>query len=94
MGEKTDGHPAGGQRFTDRGARFTRRRLLGKAGIATLAAGTGMLLTGCQFDHGPYQGYGTGQSSTSGPAPATGHGSHGSATTGQGNSGSQSGASS
>lgn len=89
MGEHADGRPAErGQRFTDRGQRFGGRRMLGKAGIAALAVGTGVFVTGCQFDHGAYQGYGTGSSSTSGHS-ATPH-----ATSGQGSSGSQSGASS
>jgi hypothetical protein len=90
MGEQTEGRPQErGQRFTDRGERFGRRRFLKKTGIGAVAIGTGALLAGCQFDHGPYQGYGTGQSSTSGqkatPSPSS---------TGQGSSGSQSGASS
>lgn len=90
MGQESDGRPADrGQRFTDRGERFGRRRFLGKAGIAALAVGTGVLVTGCQFDHGPYQGYGTGSSSTSGQT-ATSHAS----SAGQGSSGSQSGTSS
>jgi hypothetical protein len=90
MGEHTDGRPADGrQRFTDRGERFGRRRFLGKAGIAALAVGTGFAVAGCRFDDGPYQGAGTGESSTSGqnatPSPGA---------TGQGSGGSQSGASS
>jgi hypothetical protein len=67
MGEQTDGRPADpGQRFTDGGQRFGRRRFLEKAGIAAVGVGTGVLLTGCQFNRGPSQGSGTGQSSTSG----------------------------
>ena len=90
MGEQTDGRPAErGQRFTDGGQRFGRRRILGKAGIAALAVGTGVLVAGCQFDHGAYQGYSTGNSSTSGQT-ATPHAT----SSGQGSSGSQSGASS
>jgi hypothetical protein len=90
MGEQTEGRPAErGQRFTDRGERFGRRGFLKKAGIGAVAVGTGALLAGCQFDHGAYQGYSTGQSSTSGqnatPSPSS---------TGQGSGGSQSGASS
>jgi hypothetical protein len=95
MGEQTDGRsPERPGRFTDRGARFTRRRFLGGAGIAAVTAGTGILATGCQFDDGTYQGKrvqgsDTGQSSTSGQnAPS------GKATSGQGSSGSQSGESS
>lgn len=89
MGEQTGGRPPDrGQRFTDRGQRFGRRRLLGKAGIAALAVGTGVFVAGCQFDHGPYQGDTPGSSSTSGQH-ATPTPSH----TG-GSSGSQSGASS
>jgi len=97
MGEQADRRsPERGGRFTDRGARFTRRRFLGGAGIAAVAAGTGIVATGCQFDDGPYQGKGvqgsdTGQSSTSGQNPTTGDSTAG---TGQGSSGSQSGASS
>jgi hypothetical protein len=91
MGEQTDRRSADrGQRFTDRGERFGRRKFLGKAGIAALAVGTGVILTGCQFDHGAYQGDTPGQSSTSGqhatPSPSS--------TKGQGSSGSQSGMSS
>jgi hypothetical protein len=90
MGEQTDGRPEErGQRFTDRGERFRRRGFLKKTGIGAVAIGTGALLAGCQFDHGAYQGYSTGQSSTSGqhatPSPSS---------TGQGSSGSQSGQSS
>jgi hypothetical protein len=89
MGEQADGRPEErGQRFTDRGERFRRRGFLKKTGIGAVAIGTGVLLAGCQFDHGAYQGYGTGSSSTSGQT-ATPH-----ATTGTGSSGSQSGASS
>jgi hypothetical protein len=89
MGEQSDGRPAHlGQRFTDRGERFGRRRFLRKAGIGALAVGTGSLLAGCKFDDGPYQGAGTGQSSTSGQNPTS------NPTTGQGGSGSQSGMSS
>lgn len=67
MGEQTDGRPADpGQRFTDRGLRFGRRRFLQKAGVAAVGVGAGVVLTGCQFNHGPSQGSGTGQSSTSG----------------------------
>jgi hypothetical protein len=105
MGEQTDGRPADhGHRFTDRGKRFTdrgqdlaRRRFLGKAGIAALAVGTGVLLAGCTFDHGPYQGYdtdqgnGTGQSSTSGQNATSGQGKDDKS---QNSSGSQSGMSS
>jgi hypothetical protein len=90
MGEQADGRPEErGQRFTDRGERFRRRGFLKKAGIGAVAIGTGALLAGCQFDHGAYQGYGTGQSSTSGQ-----HATPSAASTGQGSSGSQSGASS
>ena len=86
MGEQADGRPDDrGQRFTDRGARFGRRRFLGKAGIAALAVGTGGLVTGCQFNKGPSQGSGTGQSNTSGQS------SDSPATRGQGSSSSQSG---
>ncbi|MGH3235910.1 MAG: hypothetical protein ACRDOH_22180 [Streptosporangiaceae bacterium] len=87
MGEQTDGRPADrGQRFTDRGERFGRRRFLGKAGVAVLAVGTGVFVAGCEFNHGPNQGSGTGQSSTSGQTSTSGPGgSHG-----QGSSGSQS----
>lgn len=90
MGEQTEGRSADlGRRFTDRGERFGRRRFLRKAGIGALAVGTGGLLAGCQFDDGPYQGRGTGQSSTSGQNATP------SATdSGQGGSGSQSGMSS
>jgi hypothetical protein len=97
MGEQADGRsPERGGRFTDRGARFTRRRFLGGAGIAAVAAGTGIVATGCQFDDGPYQGKtvqggDTGQSSTSGQNPTP---SDSKSDTGQGSSGSQSGASS
>jgi hypothetical protein len=97
MGEQTDGRsPERPRRFTDRGARFTRRRFLGGAGIAAVAAGTGILATGCQFDDGPYQGKqiqgsDTGQSSTSGQSTPTGKST---SDKGQGSSGSQSGASS
>jgi hypothetical protein len=101
MGEQTDGRPADrGQRFTDHGRRFGRRRFLGKAGIGALAVGTGVLLTGCQFDHGAYQGYSTGQSSTSGQNATSGQGgshsqaNNGQANNGQGSAGSQSGMSS
>jgi hypothetical protein len=90
MGEQTDGRSSDrGQRFTDRGQRFTRRRFLGKAGIAGLTVGTGFFLAGCQFDDGPYQGEGTGQSSTSGQTPTPSK-----TRNGQGSSGSQSGMSS
>jgi hypothetical protein len=89
MGEQMDERPEErGQRFTDRGERFGRRRFLKKTSIGAVAVGTGVLLAGCQFDHGAYQGYSTGNSSTSGQT-ATPH-----ATTGQGSSGSQSGQSS
>ena len=75
MGEQTDGRPAdGGQRFTDRGQRFGRRRFLGKAGTAALAVGTGVLVTGCHFANPPRQGSGTGQSSTSGQHATPGQG--------------------
>ena len=89
MDEQTDGRPENrGGRFTDRGQRFGRRRFLG---TSALAVGTGLFLAGCKFDDGPYQGAGTGQSSTSGqnatPAP-------GQTSNGQGSSGSQSGTSS
>jgi hypothetical protein len=91
MAEQTDGRPADrGQRFTDRGERFGRRRFLGKAGVAVLAVGTGAVLAGCQFDDGPYQGKETGQSSTSGQNATPTQ----SASQGQGGSGSQSGMSS
>jgi len=90
MGEQADGRPEErGQRFTDRGERFRRRGFLKKTGIGAVAVGTGVLLAGCQFDHGAYQGYGTGQSSTSGQ-----HATPSASSTGQGSSGSQSGASS
>jgi hypothetical protein len=90
MGEQADGRPEErGRRFTDRGERFRRRGFLKKAGIGAVAIGTGALLAGCQFDHGAYQGYGTGQSSTSGQ-----HATPSASSTGQGSSGSQSGASS
>jgi hypothetical protein len=73
MGEQTDGRPADpGQRFTDRGQRFGRRRFLQKAGIAAAGVGTGVLLAGCQFNHGPDQGSGTGQDSTSGQNATSG----------------------
>jgi hypothetical protein len=101
MGEQTDGRPADrGQRFTDHGRRFGGHRFLGKAGIAALAVGTGVLVTGCQFDHGAYQGYSTGQSSTSGQNATSGQGgshsqaNNGQANNGQGSAGSQSGMSS
>jgi hypothetical protein len=96
MGEQTDGCPADrGQRFTDRGQRFTWRRFLGKAGIAGLAVGTGVLLAGCRFDDGPYQGNSTGQSSTSGQnAPSGQNPTPRQTNNGQGSSGSQSGTSS
>ncbi|HEV3381626.1 MAG TPA: twin-arginine translocation signal domain-containing protein [Trebonia sp.] len=98
MGEQTDGRPAErGKRFTDRGARFTRRRFLTKAGIAAVAVGTGLLVAGCQFDDGAYQGKNvnqgssTGQSSTSGQnATPSQNSSTGNANSGQGSSGSQS----
>jgi hypothetical protein len=90
MGEQTDGRPEEhGQRFTDRGERFGRRGFLKKTGIGAVALGTGALLAGCQFDHGPYQGYGTGSSSTSGQ-----HATPSASSTSQGSGGSQSGASS
>jgi len=90
MGEQTDGRSADlGQRFTDRGERFGRRRFLRKAGIGALAVAAGGLLAGCHFDDGAYQGQGIGQSSTSGqtatPSPTN---------SGQGGSSSQSGMSS
>jgi hypothetical protein len=90
MGEQTEGPSADrGQRFTDRGERFGRRRFLGKAGTAALAVGTGVILTGCHFANPPRQGSGTGQSSTSGQNATPGQGGNG-----QGSSGSQSGGSS
>jgi len=90
MGEQTEGRSAErAQRFTDRGERFGRRGFLKKAGIGAVAVGTGALLAGCQFDHGAYQGYSTGQSSTSGQ-----HATPNPSSTAQGSGGSQSGASS
>ena len=78
MGEQTDGRPADrGARFTDRGQRFGRRQFLGKAGIGALAVGTGVFLTGCEFNHGPAQGSGTGQSSTSGQNATSGQANNG-----------------
>lgn len=79
----------GGQRFTDRGERFGRRRFLKKAGVGAVVVGASALVTGCQFNTGPHQGNSTGQSSTSGQNAA-----HSSTSAGQGSSGSQSGASS
>jgi hypothetical protein len=87
MGEQTDGRPDDrGLRFTDRGGRFGRRRFLRKAGIAAVAVGTGSLLAGCEFNHGPSQGSGTGQSSTSGQGSSDDQ-----TNKGQGSSSSQSG---
>jgi hypothetical protein len=99
MGDETQGRPAErGRRFTDRGARFTRRRFLGSAGTVVAVVGTGLFVAGCQFDDGAYQGKdvnqggGTGQSSTSGQN--AGSGKSGSDSKSAGSSGSQSGASS
>ena len=83
MGEQTDGRPPDrGQRFTDRGQRFARRQFLGKAGLGALAVGTGIGLAGCEFNTGPHQGSGTGQSSISGqnatPSPGSSQGGSGS----------------
>ena len=90
MGEQTEGRHADlGQRFTDRGERFGRRRFLRRAGIGALAVGAGGLLAGCHFDDGAYQGRGVGQSSTSGQTATPGP-----STSGQGASSSQSGMSS